>query len=562
MKKLVAIVMVLCTVFVSGLWAQAQINNAKELLKQAKAKEAISLLRQSLETTPKNVDAWLVLAQAYQMVSHSDSARIAAQRVISLDEKNVHGYLLLAQISESQKDIKLAYETLTTGLVERKNDAQLLIALGGLLLRVDSVDRAVVVLTQAKEANPTAAVIYDGLGDAYNKQGVPAYAISQYEKSIELDSMNAIIHDKLGKLYYKERRYNDAARAYARVVALDPANKAVLLELSKMYLASRPKQYDNASKYLKIYVDRFPQEIEPWVMYTEALFSLRKFPEALDAAQRVLKAQPNNGKALRIAATCLYAQKKYKESVENYQKLLAVDTLKVDDWIRMADANVELKQYAAAITAYEGAIKLDPTQSELYDKAGQSLMRATPPNYDMAAAMFQKRFQLDTTARALSSYLNYAACKMQIKEYDSARIAYRTVISKRGDYAPAWLNLARALVFVSSDSLQAARRVYEEWVKLIPAADEAKYKKEFFEAYKTVGIAYLVDKKYEQAIAPLKKAVQLNDNDDDVHTRLGQAYSLTNQKDEAIKSFQKAFKLNPKNKDAKKGLEMLGIPVD
>ncbi|HCA78335.1 MAG TPA: hypothetical protein DEP53_01235, partial [Bacteroidetes bacterium] len=384
----------------------------------------------------------------------------------------------------------------------------------------------------------------------------------QYEKSVDLDSTNAVVYDKLGKLYYKERRYNDAARAYASVVALDPKNKVVLLELAKMYLASRPRQYDNAAKYLKIYVDRFPQEIEAWVMYTESLFFLRKFPDALGAAQRVLKSDAKNSKALRIAATCLYAQKKYKESIENYQRLLAVDTLKVDDWIRLADANVELKQYPAAISAYDGAIRLDPTQSELYDKVGQALMRAVPPNYEMAATMFQKRFQLDTTARALSSYLNYAACKMQIKEYDSARVAYRTVISKRADYAPAWLNLARSLVFVSSDSLQAARKVYEEWVKLIPDADEAKFKKELFEAYKTIGIAYLVDKKYEQAISPLKKAAQLNDNDDDVHTRLGQAYSLTNQKDEAIKEFQKAFKLDPKNKDAKKGLEMLGIPVD
>ena len=562
MKKLAAIVILSCTVFVSGLWAQAQIGNAKELLKQGKAKEAVGLARQVLETAPKNVDAWLILAEAYHKTANHDSATIAAQRVISLDEKNVHGYLLLASIAESRKDIKLAYETLTTGLVELKNNAQLLIHLGGFLLRVDSVDRAIVVLTQAKEANPNAAVIYDGLGDAYNKQGVPAYAISQYEKSVELDSMNAVVQDKLGKLYYKERRYNDAARAYSRVVALDPKNKVVLLELSKMYLASRPRQYDNAAKYLKIYVDRFPTEVEAWVMYTESLFYLRKFTEALDAAQRVLKMEPKNSKALRVAATCLYAQKKYKESIDNYQRLLAVDTLKVDDWIRLADANVELKQYPAAISAYDGAIKLDPNQTELYDKVGQALMRAVPPNYEVAASMFQKRFQLDTTARALSSYLNYAACKMQLKEFDSARVAYRTVISKRPDYAPAWLNLARSLVLVSSDSLQAARKVYEEWVKLIPDADEAKLKKELNEAHKSIGVAYLVDKKYELAIAPLKRAAALNDNDDDVHTRLGQAYSLTNEKDEAIKEFQKAFKLNPKNKDAKKGLEMLGIPVD
>jgi len=75
-------------------------------------------------------------------------------------------------------------------------------------------------------------------------------------------------------------------------------------------------------------------------------------------------------------------------------------------------------------------------------------------------------------------------------------------------------------------------------------------------------VAFLVDKKYEQAIAPLRKSLQYVEADDETHLRLGQAYAMTSDKEEAIKEYQRAFKLNPKNKDAKKGLELLGIPVD
>jgi predicted Zn-dependent protease len=171
MKKLVASVILSCVVFVSGLSAQTQLDNAKELLKQGKAKEAVVLLRQVLETAPKNMDAWQYLAQAYLKANQLDSAKIAGERMISLDEKNIEGYLLVSKIQEAQKDIKAAYGTLTTGLVEKKNNDRLLMALGGLLLRADSVDRAIVVLSQAKEVSPNSAVIYDGLGDAYNKQG-------------------------------------------------------------------------------------------------------------------------------------------------------------------------------------------------------------------------------------------------------------------------------------------------------------------------------------------------------------------------------------------------------
>ncbi|MBF8295387.1 MAG: hypothetical protein HW389_1932 [Bacteroidetes bacterium] len=560
MKKLVTMVIISCVVFMSGLWAQPQIENAKELLKQGKAKEAVSLIRQVLETAPKNVDAWQNLGQAYWKLSNLDSAKIAGQRVISLDEKNVDGYLLVSTIEEAQKDIKAAHGTLTTGLVEKKGDGQLLIALGGLLLRADSTDRAIVVFSQAKEANPTSPVIYDGLGDAYNKQGVPTFAITQYEKSVELDSMNTDVYIKLGKLYYKERRYNDAARIYARVVVLDPNNKDILLELCRMYMASRPRQYDNASKYLKLYTQRFPKEVEPWGIFAEALFNLRQYPEAFDAAEHVLKSDPKNSKALRYQANGLFKLKKFKESVVAFKKLQAVDTLKVDEWIQLGDANMELKQTQPAVTAYEEGLKLDPNRKDVFNKAAQAFM--TESKYAQAAALFQRRFTLDSSSAALSSYLNYAGCKIQLKEYDSARIAYRTFISKKADYPSAWLGFARSLLLLSTDSLQAARKAYEEWLKLIPAADEAKYKKELAEAYKNIGVAHLVDKKYELAIPALKKSLQFADADGDTHYRLGLAYALSRNKEDAIKEYQKALKLDPKNKDAKKGLEMLGIPVD
>lgn len=559
MKNLVGVV-ILCAVLVSGLFAQTQMDKAKNLLDQGKPKEALALLRDIVAAPQKNAEAWRLFGQAFFDLSMPDSAKIAGQKAISIDEKNVKAYILVATAEESQKDLKAALSTLNSGLVEKKNDWELLTAKGLLLLRADSVDRAIVELTKAREANSNAAAIYNGLGDAYNKQGVPLFAITQYEKSTELDSMNADVFNKLGKLYYKERRYNDAAKAYARVVVLDPGNKTVLLDLSKMYMASRPKQYENAAKYLKLYIDRFPKSDEAWGMYAEALFYLKQYPEALDAAQRVLKIDPKSGKAWRYQATAQFELKKFKESIESFKKLQQVDTMKVDDFLRLGDANAELKQNTAAVDAFEEALKLDPNQKEVYNKAAGLYMGEQ--KWDKAAALFQRRFATDSSSRALSAYLNFASCKIAVKEYDSARIAYRTFISKRGDYPPAWFGLARALILLSTDSLQASRRAYEEWLKLVPPGDEAKYKKELAEAYKNIGVAYLVDKKYQESIAPLTKSTKYKDDDDETWLHLGQSNAMLGNKEEAIQALKKALKLNPKNKDAKKGLELLGIPVD
>jgi tetratricopeptide (TPR) repeat protein len=561
MKNLVAVV-ILCAVLVSGLVAQTQMDKAKDLLIQGKAKEAISVLREIIAAPQKNTEAWRLLGQAFFNLSIFDSAKIAGQKAISIDEKNVKAYILVSSIEESQKDLKGAFGTLNSGLVENKNNGELLTAKGLMLLRADSVDRAIVELTKAKEANPTSAVIYNGLGDAYNKQGVPLFAITQYEKSVELDSMNADVYNKLGKLYYKDRRYNDAAKAYARVVVLDPSNKAVLLDLAKMYMGSHPKQYENAAKYLKLYIDRFPKSDEAWGQYSEALFYLRQYPEAIDAAQRVLKIDPKSGKAWRYQATAQFELKKYKECIESFKKLAQLDTMRVEDYFRLGDAYVDQKQTSAAVEAYESVLRLDPNQKEVYNKAAGIYM--SPPNtdYARAAALFQRRFSTDSSSRALSAYFNFASCKIALKEYDSARIAYRTFISKKADYPSAWFGLARALILMSTDSLQSSRRAYEEWLKLIPQAEESKYKKELAEAYKNIGVAFLVDKKYQESIAPLMKSTKYKDDDDETWLHLGQSNAMLSNKDEAIQALKKALKLNPKSKDAKKGLELLGIPVD
>ena len=53
MKKFVAIVIASCIMFVSGLLAQAQLDNAKELLKQGKAVDELVLLTAWEQTAGK-----------------------------------------------------------------------------------------------------------------------------------------------------------------------------------------------------------------------------------------------------------------------------------------------------------------------------------------------------------------------------------------------------------------------------------------------------------------------------------------------------------------------------
>jgi tetratricopeptide (TPR) repeat protein len=563
MKRIAAILILCCSVVPTVMFAQAGLDRGKDLLNQGKTNEGIAVLRQFVETNPKSVDAWMLLGEAYLKVSNLDSAKLAGEKVISLDETNVGGYLLAADVARRQKDLTGAYNALKSGLAEKKNDLRLLTQLGFVLLEADSVDQAIVALSRAKEVDPNSALIYQGLGEAYSRQGVTPFAITQYEKSVELDSTRADVHNSLAKLYYKEHRYNDAAREYKRVAALDTTNQAALLELARMYMSSRPKLYVDAAEVLKIYVRRFPNAEDVWPSYTEALYFTGQYSDAIKAAQRGLKNEPKNGDELRYLASSQARLKQYKESVASYTQLRSVESLKIGDLVELAEDYSALKNDTLTLKTYEEIVKIKPDIKAVYINMGTIYM--SWQQWEPAAVMFQKAMALDSTHYSL--FVNYALCEMVLgrsdnAHFDSARVALRYVTSKVPDYAPGHLYLAQSLISVSVDSLAEARKEYETWIKLIPANEESKYKRDLSEAYKNIGASYLKEKKYPQAIESLSKALKYKEDDWQTHLWIGQANQLSGDKDKAIEEYRRVLKLNPTNKDAKNMLIALGIAVD
>ncbi len=563
MKKIAAILVLWCIVIPTSVFAQAELDRGKDLLNQGKTKEGIAVFRQFVETNARSADAWLLLGEAYFKISNLDSAKLAGEKVISLDETNVSGYLLVANVARSRKDITGAYNALKSGLVEKKNDVKLLIQLGFVLLEADSVDQAIIALSRAKEANPNLAVVYQGLGEAYSRQGVTPFAITQYEKSIELDSTRVDVHNSLAKLYYKEHRYNDAAREYKRVAVIDTTNQAALLELARMYMSSRPKLYVDAAEVLKLYVRRFPNAEDVWPSYTEALYFTGQYSDAIKAAQRALKNDPKNGDVLRFLASSQSRLKQYKEGVDSYTRLRSVDALKLGDLIELAEDYSELKKDTLTLQTYQEIVKIRPDLKAVYINMGTIYM--SWQKWEPAAVMFQKAIALDSTHYTL--FVNFALCEMVLgrsdnAHFDSARVALRYVTSKLPDYAAGHLYLAQALISLSVDSLAEARREYETWIKLIPANEEAKYKRDLSEAYKNIGASYLKEKKYSQAIESLSRALKYKEDDWQTHLWIGQANQLSGDKDKAIEEYRRVLKLNPTNKDAKNMLISLGIPVD
>ncbi|MFH0991529.1 MAG: tetratricopeptide repeat protein [bacterium] len=560
--KLLAIALLLAALSVSMVLAQAQLEKGKEALKQGKPKEAIPFFLQILQTNPKNAEAWQGLSQAYNILGKHDSAMVTAQKAIDIDDESEESHLALANAYLALKDFKGAHQSLISGLKIKKGSFLLRLKLASVLMLMDSVDRAVVVYTQAKDMNPNSSEVFQGLGDAYQKMGVLAYAIPQYEKAFEFDPKNELLAEKLGWAYLKERKGTEAVRVFKKVLDLNPDNQEINFKISKILFQN--SMYPQTLPYLKSYLDRWPKDSkveEVWMMFMESNYRTKNYSEAAKAAERVLQTDPKNVRALKMAIAFNSNAKKYEKVIEWSLQLKKVDKFTIDDYKRLIEAYSETKKQAEMLAEIEEAVKFDPTQKDFYSQLGYIYMKSE--QWEKAAEMFEKRFRGDTSKSAAIAMQNYASCNLQLKRWDLARKALIELITIDNNNERVYLSLAQTYLSFQTkekvDSLKQASEAYQKFLQLTKGSSTKYEKKTYLNAYNTIGISYLSDKRYEPAIDNFQKALKLDGNNAQIWYFLGGAYQGLGKKDDARQAYEKASKLDPNNADYKKAIELLDL---
>ena len=138
MKRVLLVVILFLVTVAASLFGQQQLDKAKELVKQNKFTEAITVYQNYLQSSQRDENAWLLLAKAFQQTGMLDSAENAAKKVIQLDDEMLEGYTLLAQVQLEKKNVQGAYATAKAGLkmTKRKESKSppLLIVLGQSLI--------------------------------------------------------------------------------------------------------------------------------------------------------------------------------------------------------------------------------------------------------------------------------------------------------------------------------------------------------------------------------------------------------------------------------------------
>ena len=154
------------------------------------AEEAEADFKKSIELDPDHVDAFIQLAQLYQMTDQVEAAIETYEKAAESETGNAGLYVVLGALYERSgriEDAMRAYEMATridpNQVIAKNNLAWLLAEHGG--GDEATLDRALALASDAKERLPANPFVADTLGWVLLKKNVPNAAISLFREAIE-----------------------------------------------------------------------------------------------------------------------------------------------------------------------------------------------------------------------------------------------------------------------------------------------------------------------------------------------------------------------------------------
>jgi tetratricopeptide (TPR) repeat protein len=242
-------------------------------------------------------------------------------------------------------------------------------------------------------------------------------------------------------------------------------------------------------------------------------------------------------------------EKKWPEAVAAFRRCVALDANHSDAWFQLGYAydhqTGSYKSTEASYEPYTRCVALDPKNAAAHHNLGDVLLNVRK-DYDGAELHYRKVIELKPSY-ALAHYAlthnNLGTLLKDVrKDYDAAEKHYRKAIELDPKCtSPLW-NLSLILEYQKND-IPGAIELVEEYVKLggnnskgidrlaelrakLRAA-EAKAKAKAAASYRE-GLAWENEKKWPEAIAALRRCVDLDANHSDAWFWLGQSYYLQN----------------------------------
>jgi tetratricopeptide (TPR) repeat protein len=279
------------------------------------------------------------------------------------------------------------------------------------------------------------------------------------------------------------------------------------------------------------------------------LYKERKYKECISVFDRVLAKDVTDVDAIRFQAGCYHALNETSMAIQKFLEVHRLDTDDSETIMTLARLYKNSWEYSKAIPFYQKLMSIE----DILQKGHKHM----PYDYDIASRLGDMLFVNKDYSQAVSIYRkallinpqseDVPVCLAKIyslkKNFSEAEKILKDLLKRQPSNIKAYEHLAP--VYLAQNKLNKAAACYKEIVML---------KDRPLEEYLLLGSILLYLNKPKEAIDFYEKSLEIDSNDIRSYNGLGAAYSILSRWDQAIGSYKKALILNAKDEEAKQGL--------
>jgi tetratricopeptide (TPR) repeat protein len=351
--------------------------------------------------------------------------------------------------------------------------------------------------------NPKETRYYTYLADLYQQEGQPQKALETYTNILKTDSLNPFIHLALADYYHQQHQ-----------------DSAFFRELKKAY-SNEDLDIDSKVKILLSYYSITEQN--------ETLL-----PQAYELCKLLVSEYPTSPKAHSVYADFLFRDKKVKEAIIEFQKVLLYDKSKYAIWDKLLRCEARVNAFDSLAKHSEEVMDIFPEQPEPYCFNGIAYMGLKQYQKAIQPLREGKQFVYENTQLSFEFCSRLGETYNALKEYEKSDKEFDQALELDPDNAGILNNYAYYLS-LRKEKLEKAEKMSKRSLELTP--NSISY-------IDTYGWILYQEQKYQEAKNYLEKAFDRGGyNRPAIVEHYGDALYKLNDIDKAVENWKKAKEL-------------------
>lgn len=437
---------------------------AETFLDKGDTQKAISYFREAVKLDPKNETAKQGLSEALTRYADSiydqsgaDSAKPVYEEAIQLNSKNAAAYAALGSIYDDQDNTDLAFQNYEQALKIDPNLTELYAPIGVAYYQKDNIAKAEEYLVKASNSQTEDEQTQFLLGVIRYKQQRYNEAAVALNKSLQIKD-NAEAHYYLGEILDKQDRSNDAIAQYKQAVKLNPRYTEAWFDLGVAQY-----NHNNYDEAINAYKQAITLKNDNYEFYENLADVYRQIGFKDKNVRKINYQQAESYYNLAITFAERNKDKINETALADLYSKQGFVTGGLNKW----EATINVLAKAVAISADSvdytnlGWAYYNSAQDDIFSKREAQ----AKPKLEKARDALQKATAMDS--RAVGAFMNLGVTLIDLGDAKGAIEALKTTVGLR-----------------------------DKW---LPALNE-------------LGLAYYLDKNYDEAIKNFKKTVDIDKN--------------------------------------------------